>query len=364
MIWFVIGCLTDKSSSEFQSPSWSWLSTDPHVHSSLGSNDTDGLGTPNRIGMAMENAGLDLIWMTDHSNSQGSMNCDDVEDCPNQGPEMTEGIWPENVILASEISLRSTEDNLSTPVGHIGCLPSETESFSDTTFTDRPFGEIAGEEAVKQCQEASGLAILNHPFGPTSWVSYDWSSLEFDGMEVYNGGAGFDSSDEAAVLSWEEGIKNGYRWFPVGASDCHRWTTEPPGTLLDAPLGWPRTWIALDHGERSIEALAKGHTILGDPSTHLRFWAATKEIAVPPGGQIQAPASLFVEAHTDEQDMRLQVIDLQNDAVLSYPLDEHLLELQIEVKAPSLVYVRVWPEEIQYGQRGIAMGNVIEWTTK
>ena len=123
MIWLLLACQPEKSALVYQQPSWSWLATDPHVHSSLGSNDTDGLGTPDRIQAAMANAGLDLIWMTDHSNSQGSMSCDDVEDCPNQGPEVTEGTWPDNVLLASELSPRSTEDNLSEPVGHIGCLP-------------------------------------------------------------------------------------------------------------------------------------------------------------------------------------------------------------------------------------------------
>ena len=68
-------------------PEGAWLAGDLHVHSSVGSNDTDGLGLPGALGPAMEAAGLDFVYLTDHSNSMGSMACEtgDVEDCPNQG---------------------------------------------------------------------------------------------------------------------------------------------------------------------------------------------------------------------------------------------------------------------------------------
>ena len=103
--------------------SWVWVSIDPHVHSSLGSNDTDGLGTPDTIQAAMEKANLDYIFLTDHSNSLGSMDCMDVEDCPNQGPELTMGDWGTTVIRAVEISPRAEEGSLQDPTGHIGCIP-------------------------------------------------------------------------------------------------------------------------------------------------------------------------------------------------------------------------------------------------
>ena len=85
----------------FEQP-WLWKSVDPHVHSSLGSNDTDGYGTPDVIKQAMDQGGFDFIFLTDHSNSLGSMSCEDVEDCPNQGPELTRGAWDDSVIRATE----------------------------------------------------------------------------------------------------------------------------------------------------------------------------------------------------------------------------------------------------------------------
>ena len=86
------------------------------------------------------------------------------------------------------------------------------DAFDNTVFVDRPFGDITGANAVQQCHNAGGIAILNHPFGPTSWVSFDWTSLDFDGIELYNGGAGFDASDEVALLRWEESLKI---WTPL-----------------------------------------------------------------------------------------------------------------------------------------------------
>ena len=73
---FLLACTTTQ-------PVLRWLRIDPHVHSSVGSNDTDGLGTPERISDRLQEAGLDGVWISDHSNSQGSMHCEDVEDCPN-----------------------------------------------------------------------------------------------------------------------------------------------------------------------------------------------------------------------------------------------------------------------------------------
>ena len=68
-------------------------------------------------------------------------------------------------------ALRTTFRNLS----DIGCLPYEVDAFDNTVFVDRPFGDITGASAVQQCHDAGGIAILNHPFGPTKRVSFDWT---------------------------------------------------------------------------------------------------------------------------------------------------------------------------------------------
>ena len=58
-----------QSTPDFSFEDWNWVAIDPHVHSSLGSNDTDGLGTPETILPAMQRAKLDFVILTDHSNS-------------------------------------------------------------------------------------------------------------------------------------------------------------------------------------------------------------------------------------------------------------------------------------------------------
>ena len=67
-----------------------WVGSDLHVHTSLGSNDTDGISFAADYAALGVERDLGLIVLTDHSNCAGSMDCPtgDVEDCPNQGPEL------------------------------------------------------------------------------------------------------------------------------------------------------------------------------------------------------------------------------------------------------------------------------------
>lgn len=358
MIFFLLACHEIKSNQP--RPHWIWASVDVHVHSSLGSNDTDGLGTPESILNAMEIANLDYVWLSDHSNSQGSMACEDVEACPNQGPEVTTGLWPSTVFQASEISPRSTEDNLSQPVGHIGCLPWSVTEFSESTFIDRPFGEITGEMAIEQCHEAGGFSILNHPFGPLAWVAFDWSSTQFDAIEVYNGSAGFDQSDVLAIERWEQGLKAGETWVPIGASDCHRWQTEAPGTLSDPALGWPQTHLAISEGQSPIEALSAGQVILGDPTTQLNYWASNDTEIASPGQTISLPASLHIEFQSEEDDLLLQIISLRTGVLFEDSVETSAKALTYEVLDTDDIYVRVWPKHTPYGKHGVALGNQIQ----
>ena len=309
----------------------------------------------------MASAGLDAVWLTDHSNSQGSMDCEDVEDCPNQGPELTEGDWPVGVWPGSEISPWAGEDSRETPTGHVGCLPLNGQGFSTEAFIDRPAGTVTGSQAIEQCQQAGGYAILNHPFGPTSWVAFDWTTESFDAMEIFNGGGGFDPSDEAAVEAWLQGRADGQDWVPVGASDSHAWSTEAPGTLLQAALGWPRTELGLVGDESPIEALAAGRTILGDPSSALRFWATRGSDVVGPGGALEGSMTLHIEASTLESGMRLQVLRLPDEVIEERELGADSVHWCIEVESSALYTARVWPAGGgAYLQRGVSIANAIE----
>jgi hypothetical protein len=289
------------------------------------------------------------------------MDCADVEDCPNQGPEITEGDWPEGVWLASEISPYAGEDHSDVSTGHVGCLPLDGEGFSTEVFIDRPVGEVTGGDAVQQCLDGEGFAILNHPFGPTTWVAYDWTSMDFDAMEIFNGGAGFDPTDEAAVEFWMEGSASGHRWVPVGASDSHNWGTEAPGELLQSALGWPRTELGFLGDELPMDALREGRVILSDPTSHLRMHASVGDAVVGPGGSLSGPFTLHIEAATTEEDMRLQVLRLPDALLFDQELGPDLVHHCIEADEAGMYTARIWPREGgAYLRRGFAMANAIE----
>ena len=144
-----------------------------------------------------------------------------------------------------------------------------------------------GEHVLEQCKNANGFRILNHPFGPTPWVSFDFTSLDFEAVEIYNGSAGFDNSDMLALDFWEQSIVEKTKenfditsfYLPIGSSDSHRWSTEAPGTILDPALGWPRTRIGFRAGSiqdfdsaNVLALIEKGQVIVGDPSTKLSYF--------------------------------------------------------------------------------------------
>ena len=380
MLLLFLSCQRFENTSERKSSLTeihNWFSIDLHVHSSIGSNDTDGLGTPENILDVVELAGLDFIWLTDHSNSLGSMHCEDVEDCPNEGPEWIEGDWPENILMGVEISPRkesSLESN-----GHVSCLPRQPSTFQNVIFTDRPFGSVDGANILEQCKNANGFRILNHPFGPTPWVSFDWTSYDFEAVEIYNGSGGFDNSDYKALEFWEQSIieyaQNQKKlYLPIGSSDSHRWFTSPPGSVLDPAVGWPRTWVGNRHtGNQDIQQsmilplLEEGHILLGDPSTSLSFFIENKthKITAYSGDEISKHTDneLVIRVDSvDEVDVEVRLLELGNQAfstIFSQSVTERETEYRIPLDVSGYLYVRTLPEQIELGARGFAMGNVI-----
>ncbi|HJN72504.1 MAG TPA: hypothetical protein QGF58_01105 [Myxococcota bacterium] len=329
-----------------------WLAGDLHVHSSVGSNDTDGNGTVEALGPAMEEAGLDFLFITDHSNAQGSMGCEDVEDCPNQGPEISGVAWPEGVIEGSEISPIASLEGNGGPTGHVGCLPLEGAFVDLEVWIDRPPGEVSGKDAVEQCVAKGGWAIVEHPHAAAPWVEYDWTSEDFDALEVYNGGARFDPWDAESVSEWEARAADGV--VPVGGSDCHRWGGTVPDDFLNPPLGWPTTWVRVLDGELPIDALVAGRVVIGEPDVSLRIEASTRRQRAGPGGVIDGPAELLVEGHS-EGDVELQLVRIPGEVVASGS-DELVYEGQ-----QGLYYARFWPTDPDFTAlaTGVALTGVI-----
>lgn len=356
---FLFSCRSEPTARDLN-----WVSFDAHVHSSLGSNDTDGTGTPELLMTMMQERDLDYVFLTDHSNSLGSMHCEDVEDCPNLGPEETDGDWGTNVFLGAEISPREEEGSLSKGTGHIGCLPLEND-FSDVRFIDRPFGEITGKDAIDQCHEANGFAVLHHPFGPVSWVSFDWTSMDFDGVEIYNGGAGFDVSDEKTLIFWEEQVQQGNIFIPIGSSDSHKWKTEAPGTILDAALGWSQSKIGLEADVSfSTKELEHGRIFLGDPSSQLFYEIRNHHQILYPGEEstLEEDTSLHVEFSSSDSGLQMEIRHIRADGIETiFKQDVSTIpqETDLSLTESGYYYVRLMPKEITLGTRGFAMGNVI-----
>jgi hypothetical protein len=215
-----------------------WVAGDVHVHSSTGSNDTDGVSFEADIAAAAQAAGLGFVVITDHSNSTGSMHCEDVEDCPNLGPEFpaipsTDGTV---LVVGNELSPLFA--------GHVGCLPPDGGFAFEGAFVDRPEGEVTAADIVGQCRDAGGWSVANHPFG-VPWIAWDGTTQAYDAMEVWNGGWRWDASDVTALAAWECAVAMGRHVVPIAASDNHRVGIVPPGAALDPPLGQPRTSVAL-----------------------------------------------------------------------------------------------------------------------
>jgi len=233
-------------------PAGSWYAGDMHVHATGASNDTGGDSYPEDIKRVAMERGLDFVVLTDHSNSTGSDVTTTDEDPAlfNQGPEFpywdSAAFYSDNNFLmidGNEISPVNPDNFI--PTGHIGCIPMDLNTFNkDYVFTDRPKGTVNGENILHQATVAGCFKILNHPYAITRWIAYDWTSYDYDAIEIWNGTAGFDQfGDEYAYHAWICDLLAGRQVTPIGSSDCHRVKTAPPGSGLNPALGYPSTAV-------------------------------------------------------------------------------------------------------------------------
>jgi len=262
-------------------PEGSWYKGDFHVHSTGASNDTGGDSYPEDIKNKAIERGLDFVVLTDHSNSAGSDPSTTYEDPSlfNMGPEFV--YWDEAdalsdadflIVSGSEISPRETIANEANPTGHIGCIP-EFLSISDPDilFIDRPMGTVSGGNALDQAQDAGCFTILNHPYGPQSWTKYDWSSYDYQAMEIWNGTVGYDLFDKWAINAWICDLLSGRVVTPIGASDNHRVNTTIPGDIFNPALGYPATYVFAETFDWSaiISGLSSGQVAIGEGDSKL-----------------------------------------------------------------------------------------------
>lgn len=134
-------------------------------------------------------------------------------------------------------------------------------------------GAATNSEEIAQMRAMNALAIVNHETGPAFWVSFDWSTTDIDGLEVWNGGNRHDSYDDGAYhggidlnkvtegdllateipeqpidRSWVGLLKTG-RWplVLVGGSDVHDFNEvvcfDGPCDPTQAELATPTTSV-------------------------------------------------------------------------------------------------------------------------
>jgi len=283
--------VTDAPTFLRGAPTDPWWPGDVHVHATGASNDTGGDSTPSEIARVARERGLAFVVLTDHSNSTGSDPGTLDEDLAlhNQGPEFP--FWDEVALLSvddeflmvdgNEVSPVTDEPRVVAPRGHIGCLPRDLSTFDRSgAFVDRPRGEVSGGQALAQALDRGCFAVVNHPYGLAPWIMYDWTSRDYDALEVWNGGNGFDAADLAAWDAWRCDLLQGKATTPIGASDNHRVMRAPPGDVLNPALGspstsvraaaltWPNIMAGLARGDVALHegeslALLEGHAADG-----------------------------------------------------------------------------------------------------
>lgn len=380
-------------------PAGLWVDGDLHVHATGGSNDTDARSYPQDIAGVARQRGLGFVILTDHSNATGSMGFgDDVENHPNLGPEFTYRAEAARLtvpgefvmLVGNEISPIAFLGAIGPPRGHVGCLPRTGDSFGAVpdsfAFIDRPEGVIPGGDGVASCKSLGGFAVVNHPYSFATWVAYDWTSYDYDALEVWNGGLQFDAWDLKGVQAWWCDRSLGRVVAPIGASDCHRAYMEPPGTLTDPSLGVARSrvFVSALTPDGVTAGLAAGRVIVHDELASLDVWASAGTQTFLPGDTAKLPAGTRVTFHvkakadravqlqvmsvgagecTDRRGLEAQgevTISPKREAALALEAGEVEVTLDVEVQPGRDYAVRLWHGfDSDRDQSGLALTNAL-----
>ncbi len=166
-------------------------------------------------------------------------------------------------------------------------------------------GAATNQEEIDLIHQMGGLAIVNHESAPTFWIEYDWTSLDFDGLEVWNGGNRHDRFDDGAYhggidlndltendrletelpedpieRSWVGMLKHG-RWpmVLVGGSDVHDFNEvvceggpcDPTNAEMASPTTsvWAPEFVWTNGHSGVFDGLAAGRVVIHDRSNFI-----------------------------------------------------------------------------------------------
>jgi len=196
-------------------PDGMWLRCALHAHTT----ESDGEQSPAELVRHYEEAGFDVLAITDHWIRTEA--------------ESTERLL---VIPSSELSCRLADE----PDGHVLALGIDEDPLE--FVRTRP--DLA--EAAAWVGEHGGVAYLAHPYW--TGVGSDRLSLAdgVAGIEVYNAGCELEAGRGLSTVHWDALLERGSRCFAIAADDSHHGES-------DSRFAW--VWARVE--ERSADAVLK-----------------------------------------------------------------------------------------------------------
>ena len=236
--------------------------------------------------------------------------------------------------------------------------------FKNLIFIDRPFGSVDGANILNNVRMRMAFAFLI-TFGPTPWVSFDWTSYDFEAIN-YNGSGGFDNSDYKTLVFWEQSIieytQNQKRlYLPIGSSDSHRWFTSPHWKCHGSSFGmasnmdWQSTYSNQDIQQSMIlPLLEEGHILTRRPFSSLSFFIENKSrtITAYSGDKISKHIDnelvILVES-VDDVDVEVRLLEVGNQAfstIFSQSVTESETEYRIPIEASDFFMFELYQNKL------------------
>jgi hypothetical protein len=197
--------------------------------------------------------------------------------------------------------------------------------FGTGIFPDRWVkAEATNQEEIDLMHQLGGLVIVNHEAALAPWVAYDWSSLDIDGVEVWNGGNRHDKYDDSAYHggidvnavaennltettmpedpiehSWLGLLKTG-RWptLLTGGSDVHDYNEvvcyQGPCDPTNAELGLPTTsvwapdFVWTNGADGIFDGIARGRVVVHDHANFIDLRVVYQGLEYHVGDSISA----------------------------------------------------------------------------
>jgi hypothetical protein len=433
-----------------------WYSGDLHVHTKHSERGEESGGARDYY-RRMTNAAADdagrtfgdrvrhslrgrLHWLvfTDHTNNEHAecgrhfpRSCGDDADGAT-GRDVAKRLTEESngsalLVVGSEISNKTG--------GHLGFLPLNPypghriyapHYESNPTDYDRDFGFGPGifrerwvdptatsQREIDDIHAMGGLAMVNHEDGFVgNWVKYDWTSVDFDGLEVWNGAAGHDKWDDSAYngginlsavakgnrltselsperlrKSWVGMLKHG-RWpfALVGGSDVHSYrevacggaACDPTNAELGAPMTtvWADSFVWANGQNGVVDGLRTGRVVVHDASNFidLRITYEGREYMVGdtidgyvPGSVLSLRAFGHASHYVDGDNRTLMMLGTNMDAtdasvrvLYSSEDEEHFVPKRLgkdhmRYIRPGASFDRSW--EVRLDERSLGAGR-------